>query len=284
MVEYKIQHQFFKMSLKKRPKYNFGELSIIDDVAKYVVLDRYLNFEVQKMNVLNIINFLVQDNDFLRQIIQDFMAKIFDKEEALKKLESCMNFQELHIYIGDLKFLDKQILDYLSIIDPASGIKIEQSHRYKSNIMHAKVTATRDLRKNEKIDVFGVYSELNNEDEAFITSQQKDFSVIYSEKRKCSVLLLGPVALINHDCNANCSYSTNEKDEVFVVLKRKIKCGEELTCYYGKNYFDENNAVCECETCEKTCNGIFKQENKNDDYEIVSDLNNFDKYKVRYFI
>ena len=102
------------------------------------------------MNVLNIVTFLMQDEDFLGQIIQDYMAKILDKEEALKKLECCMNFQQLLIYIGDLKFLQKQILDYLSIIDPASGIKIEQSHRYKSNIMHVKVIATRDIKKTKK--------------------------------------------------------------------------------------------------------------------------------------
>ena len=43
---------------------------------------------------------------------------------------------------------------------------------------------------------------------------------------------------------------------IFEVVK-EIKCGDEITVFYGNHYFGENNCECKCITCEKRGTGYF---------------------------
>ncbi len=55
---------------------------------------------------------------------------------------------------------------------------------------------------------------------------------------------------INHSCRPNCE-AINRKGRVFIVSRRNILAGEELSYDYGKEYFQDmiKGVGCRCEKC-----------------------------------
>uniref|UniRef100_A0AA85IRU4 [histone H4]-N-methyl-L-lysine(20) N-methyltransferase n=1 Tax=Trichobilharzia regenti TaxID=157069 RepID=A0AA85IRU4_TRIRE len=159
---------------------------------------------------------------------------------------------------------------YLLLFDDRSGIEIRPCWRYASeNHMGAAIYATKDWAKGSRISTLvGCIAELKHHEEAtFLKQHKNDFSVMYSSRKNCSQLWLGPAAYVNHDCRPNCEFTTNCDADARMSLEAitDIKSGDEIFIYYGTNFFDTNNAACECFTCELLGRGYFSKFNQSVD-------------------
>ncbi|WVQ97338.1 hypothetical protein IAU59_004449 [Kwoniella sp. CBS 9459] len=87
-------------------------------------------------------------------------------------------------------------------------------------------------------------------------TKRRDFSIVWSGLKRCYQLFLGPARFLNHDCNPNVELLRQGKHVTFRVTK-PIRIGEELTTFYGENYFGRGNIECLCLTCEQAGKGGF---------------------------
>ncbi|KAI8899533.1 hypothetical protein BC833DRAFT_360966 [Globomyces pollinis-pini] len=159
----------------------------------------------------------------------------------------------------DLKLFGDHCRRYINMYHVRAGYEIDRTFRYKStDKVEARVRSTRVWENGDEIKFMcGFIVELTPEEEKMLDN--RDFSVMYSSKRDANCLFTGPARFVNHDCRANCQFipAGNGSDEIFFKVKRRIEIGEELTTYYGDNYFGENNCECLCASCELYTTGAF---------------------------
>ncbi|KAJ3139422.1 hypothetical protein HK100_011563 [Physocladia obscura] len=174
----------------------------------------------------------------------------------------CKTFEAFKPFLANRS--DEQISDfkehmkrYFSMYLPSAGFEIAKTTRYKdSGKVEACIISTKKWSPGDEIRYCtGYIAELTEQDELHLAN--RDFSVLYSTRKGCMCLFLGPARFVNHDCQPNCKFIPTGTNSICFKVLRDIEVGDEITTFYGGDYFGEGNRECLCATCEEHGTGGF---------------------------
>ncbi|OAF69420.1 hypothetical protein A3Q56_02798 [Intoshia linei] len=242
---------------------------IIDDISSSLILDTMLGFQSHKLKIDRnfIINTMRHKN--LKKLIKEITENenILNIEKIIKTVPKViLKYSEMY---PDEKFIKlfKHMRVYLNVFHPNTSFKIESCKNYTSDNQsishHCKITSIKKIKKDQIVNcLVGIIVKLSAQEESeLLMPGINDFSVMYSCRKKCAQLWLGPASFINHDCNPNARFISNGKDSAFVVAIKSIQVNDEICCHYGDHFFGEKNCFCECATCESLEQGAYSNRN-----------------------
>ena len=133
---------------------------------------------------------------------------------------------------------------------------------FRFGTIQLTVVCKKFIKKGDELTVLdGPLFKIYIEDLNILKNINKNFSIFYNGKKKCSEFWLGPGSFINNSCKSNTEFIENRKLKM-IYLKgiQDIYPNEEITTNYGKLYFAEGECQCkihEKEKCRKNFFDIF---------------------------
>lgn len=244
------------------------QLAESDDIASSLVLDTMLGFTTHKMAAR--FRPLKVDREVVKKALERY-EEDGNIEQAYNEIvfnagdwERCFFITKSKPQIAAFK---EHVFRYIGIFNRNAGYQVVTCNRYSGEERGAKVVATCEWSKGDKLPFLcGCIAEMTEEEEKkLLRPGENDFSIMFSCRKNLSQLWLGPAAYINHDCRPNCKFVSTGRDTACVKVLRDLEPGEEITCYYGEDFFGDQNSNCECVTCERRGAGAFKSKVKSVD-------------------
>ncbi|CAD6505346.1 BgTH12-00837 [Blumeria graminis f. sp. triticale] len=239
---------------RKKQRLTLAQLAAYDDILTDALIDHvyfWTNIRKNKSAYLS-----------SRGIKEEEIASILQKrvilEQNLAKAEAeLLSLSGLRKFIDNLK-TEKEKLDftrhlhrYVQIYLPDCPWEVSTTNRYTIVTQEAAVTARAFIKSKQKIKYLcGIQVFITKEELELTQKNRRDFSIVFSSRKKASSLFLGPARFANHDCYPNARLSTCEADGMEIIAVRDIEIGEEVTVKYGEDYFGDDNRECLCRSCE----------------------------------
>jgi histone-lysine N-methyltransferase SUV420H len=172
--------------------------------------------------------------------------------DELQKLQCLKNHMSKLRTPIELEHFRKHLEKYILLYLPDCPFEVTTTNRYTIYTHEACVTARRPIKTGEKIKYLtGHQVAMNKDEEHQLELTQRNFSIVFSSRKKTQSLFLGPARFANHDCNANARLTPVGAFGMEIVAIRTINIDEEITVSYGDDYFGEDNCECLCATCER---------------------------------
>ncbi|ORX52485.1 hypothetical protein DM01DRAFT_1336859 [Hesseltinella vesiculosa] len=240
---------------------DFCLLSKFDDLLSDIFLDsQFLWFDTAKLNGDHRRPRIRSDK--VLKVIQDQVLTTGKTETAVKELLKMDYFR--HFLSSKPSRHQQEFLQhmkrYLNLYLPSAGFEIADTRRYggAGRRVEACVIVTKDCSAGDPLPFCtGAIAHLAPGQEKDLQKGNHDISVLWSSTRQSNCLFLGPARFVNHDCDPNAKFVAVGPNSVSFQALKNIKCGDELTAFYGRHYFGENNCDCRCGTCEENQQGFF---------------------------
>jgi histone-lysine N-methyltransferase SUV420H len=153
---------------------------------------------------------------------------------------------------GEADHFRKHTERYLRIYLPECPFEVTTTNRYTITTHEACVTARRPIKKGETIKyLVGIQVVINKDEEKQLDLTSRNFSIVFSSRKKTQSIFLGPARFANHDCAANARLNSTASNLMEVIALRPISRDEEITVSYGEDYFGDGNRECLCASCEQ---------------------------------
>ncbi|TKA81318.1 hypothetical protein B0A49_00317 [Cryomyces minteri] len=244
-----------KDALAKRGGLTLSQLASYDDFITDALVDRvYFWTTIRKNKARYTASRGLGDEDIaaiLRQVV------VVGKD-PLKATKQLLEFKGIRRHYQSLRSADEKehfqrhLRKYVNIYMPDCPFEVSTTNRYTISTQEAAVTARKFIPRGHEIKYLnGIQVSMTKQEEEDLDVTRRDFSIVFSSRKKTPHLFLGPARFANHDCDANARLSTKGPNGMQIVSTKDIEVGEEVTVSYGDDYFGDDNVECLCATCER---------------------------------